>query len=162
MLPSLTPDLSNDSINQELVQTNHFSVTITAGNKQFSQIASAVHAWEFEQVPVGADIYYDDDDEEEDFELEDDGEAGFLSLHHHANLAVISELHELLESVTEEGGVTVSIIYHTPKSEKPLFRHSFTGFPSCKADLQGSLSDTSPLTFTLCLDCTHWSLTTLV
>ena len=171
MLPNLTPDLNNDTAESAFASTpineKDFTVTITAGNKHFNHLAAAVVAWEYnhEHEPQAFD-FSDEDEDDDEAEDEDDGSAiDYVVLQHTVTLNTIQEVNELIEiSNSEEGEVSVSIVYHAVVDgiRKPVFRHTFTGYASGRAHLNGKLSSNDPLTFNFIVDCFRWSLTTLV
>ena len=171
MLPNLTPDLNNASIGNEPIRSCDFTVTVAARDKQFPHLSAAITAWEFEEVfaheheteiEFVTDEDPDEDGDPDDTEYEDD-ETFLLSLRYNATLNVIQEIQELRELCEDaEFELNVSIVYHTATTKRPVFRHTFAGYPTAQASLRGASSSTDSLSFDLQIDCSKFALTIMV
>lgn len=172
MLPNLTPDLGNESIGKEPIRSCDFTVTVAARDKQFPHLSAAITEWEFEEVfsyEHEAELEFidkedaaDEEDDDTEYEYEDD-ETFLLSLRYKATLNVIQEIQELRELCEDaEFELNVSVVYHTATTKRPVFRHTFSGYPTAQAALRGATGSTDSLHFDLQIDCSKFALTIMV
>jgi hypothetical protein len=162
-IPNLTSDLVNEALGAEPIRDCDFTVTVTAGDRQFRHIAAAVTEWSFQEVlsATGVDYFDDDDpDYDADDEEEEDDEAYLFSLKYRVTLNVIQEIQDIRELCEEDPNfeLNVSVVYHTATTKKPAMRHTFSGYPTVDSSFTGCISSTKPLEFDLQLDCTKCAL----